>query len=573
MMDDIQDEQARLIHCFSSPLTAMRGAIDLLRRPRRMSDDPLTRELLETLDRSCVRLCDIMRLLIDHSAIAGDQVEISVLLKMIEDIAHKHGPGALHQPVLSSSSSSSVEVDTIPPVSLPDAPVYAGGSVLVVEGNAAYRSVIWTVLSDAGYDVLEATNGMHSVDLARANHPDLILLDLDLPLLDGYQIAQVLREDPETKAIPIIYTSSYNRQLPQLPAHSEVLSKAAAPTVLLQTVQQTITAGQARMEQPPTILVVDDDPDILSIVNVTMHEDSYRVVTATTGAEALMLAQKQSFELIILDLLLPDIDGFSVLAALRVRPPTALTPILLLSARDSAPEKVRGFQIGADDYITKPFVPAELSARVQAALRRRELEGGANPSTRLPGNTAIERTIRRRIEDTIPFAVCYTDLDNFKAYNDTYGFLKGDAVIHQTAHVLLAAVEQHGNHDDFVGHIGGDDFVVITTPDRAMQICEHAISAFDAIAPLFYDAETRQRGYIDAHDRQGRATRFPLVSLSIAVVSNAQQAILHLAEVAQRSVDLKKRAKEIVGSAYVSEDDLRRVAGVFPVASSSAMVQ
>ena len=159
-----------------------------------------------------------------------------------------------------------------------------------------------------------------------------------------------------------------------------------------------------------------------------------------------------------------------------------------------------------------------------------------------------------RIESNQPIAVCYTDLDNFKAYNDTYGFLKGDAIIHQTAHVLLSAVEQAGNRDDFVGHIGGDDFIVITTPDRAEEVCARAIAAFDALAPLFYDAETRARGYIDAHDRQGRPTRFPIVSLSIAVVGNGQQAILHWAEVAHRAVELKKRAKEITGSAYVIEE-------------------
>jgi diguanylate cyclase (GGDEF)-like protein len=390
--------------------------------------------------------------------------------------------------------------------------------------------------------------------MARLHHPDLVMLDLELPVFSGQQVAQVLREDPETKAIPLICSSGYRRLPAQAPPNVAVIPKTAAPTVLLDIVQRTISAGRARAEQSPTLLVVDDEPDIRRVLDAVLCENGYRAVCAGTGAEALALAQKESFDLIILDLLLPDLDGFAVLGALRARPASALPPIILLSARDSAPEKVRGLQLGADDYVTKPFSADELLARVRAALRRRELEGGANPSTRLPGNVAIERAIRRRIENNLPFAVCYSDLDNFKAYNDTYGFLKGDAVIHQTAHVLLAAVEQEGNQDDFVGHIGGDDFVVITTPDRAEQVCARAIEAFDALAPLFYDAETRARGHIDAHDRQGRPTRFPLVSLSIAVVSNAQRAILHLAEVAQRSVELKKRAKEIVGSTYVMEE-------------------
>jgi DNA-binding response OmpR family regulator len=309
-----------------------------------------------------------------------------------------------------------------------------------------------------------------------------------------------------------------------------------------------------RAEQPPSVLVVDDELDLCRILETMLREDGYRATCVGSGAAALALAQKQSFDLIILDLLLPDLDGFAVLGALRARPATALTPIILLSARDSAPEKVRGLQLGADDYVTKPFSAAELLARVRAALRRRELEGGANPSTRLPGNVAIERAIRRRIENNLPFAVCYTDLDNFKAYNDTYSFLKGDAVIQQTAHVLLTAVEQLGNLDDFVGHIGGDDFIVITTPDRAERICARAIADIDALSPLLYDPETRRRGYIDAVDRHGRRARYPFVSISFGIVSSAVRPIVHVAEVAQRSVEPKKRAKAIPGSVYVIEE-------------------
>ena len=380
------------------------------------------------------------------------------------------------------------------------------------------------------------------------------MLDLDLPLPGAQQVAQVLSEDPETKTIPMIYAVGAAQPPAQLPPHVELLPRGAAPATLPALAAQMIAAARARAKQVPTLLIVDDDADIQRILTLRLQQDGYRVARALTGAEALSATQKQTFDLIILDLLLPDIDGFAVLAALRARSATAMTPILLLSARDSPQQKVRGLQLGADDYITKPFSPAELQARIRATLRRHERTAGANPSTRLPGNIAIERTLRHRIEQNTPFAVCYADIDNFKAYNDTYSFLKGDAVIHQTAHVLLQAIEQRGNHDDFVGHIGGDDFVVITTPDRAEAISTHAIENFDLLAPLFYDATTRARGYIDAHDRQGRPTTFPFVSLSIGIVSTALHPITHVAEVAQRSVEPKKRGKELPGSAYVFED-------------------
>lgn len=160
----------------------------------------------------------------------------------------------------------------------------------------------------------------------------------------------------------------------------------------------------------------------------------------------------------------------------------------------------------------------------------------------------------RRINQKTPFAVCYSDLDNFKAYNDTYSFLKGDAIIQQTAHVLMAAVRQHGNLDDFVGHIGGDDFVIITTPDRVEALCCEAIARFDEVIPFYYDAEVRARGYIDGIDRQGNPARFPLVSISIAVVTNRERPFSHPGEVAQRSIEPKKLAKRQLGSVYVVDD-------------------
>jgi DNA-binding response OmpR family regulator len=411
-----------------------------------------------------------------------------------------------------------------------------------------------SALRAAGYYLLCANTGPDGIDMAREQHPDLIVLDLDLPLPGAHQVAQILREDPETKTIPMIYAAGSTPAPAQLPPHVDLLPRGAEPETLLMLTDQSIAAARARAEQVPTLLIVDDDADIQRILALRLQQDGYRVVRANTGAEALIAAHKQLFDLVILDLLLPDIDGFSVMGALRARTATAMMPIILLSARDSAAEKVRGLQLGADDYVTKPFSPAELQARVSAALRRHEREAGANPSTGLPGNIAIERALRHRIQRNLPFAVCYADIDNFKAYNDTYSFLKGDAVIQQTAHVLLEAIEQRGNHDDFVGHIGGDDFVVITTPDRAPQISAHAIASFDLLAPLFYDPETRQRGYIDAIDRQGRPARFPFVSLSIGIVSTALHPITHVAEVAQRSVEPKKHAKELPGSVYVFEE-------------------
>jgi diguanylate cyclase (GGDEF)-like protein len=544
-MRDTDDTQARFTHAFSTPLTAMRGAIDLLRNPKRTADDPVSRELIETLERSCARLRRSIDALLAYSRFRDDMVEIAVPLSAL--LGENSAPiPPLERPPPPISAPALAPEALAAPAWVND----ARGNVLIIAEHLPTQAAIDSALRAAGYNVIGAESGPQGIDMARARQPDLVVLDLDLAL----QVAQVLSEDPETKTIPMIYMVGQAQPPAELPPHVELLQRGVAPQALPALAEQTIAAARARAEQVPTLLIVDDDADIQRILTLRLQQDGYRVVRAFTGAEALIATQKQPFDLIILDLLLPDIDGFSVLGALRARSATAMTPILLLSARDSPQQKVHGLQLGADDYVTKPFSPAELQARIRATLRRHERAAGANPSTRLPGNIAIERTLRHRIEQSAPFAVCYADIDNFKAYNDTYSFLKGDAVIQQTAHVLLQAIERYGNHDDFVGHIGGDDFVVITTPDRAEQICAHAIGSFDLLAALFYDAATRERGYIDAHDRQGRPMRFPFVSLSIGIVSTALHPIAHVAEVAQRSVEPKKRAKELLGSVYVFED-------------------
>jgi PleD family two-component response regulator len=544
-MDDQYDNRTRFVHMFSSPLTAMRGAIDLLRHPRRSSSDPVTRELLETLERNCARLSSTVEVLLHNSRLDDDSIEIVVPLRAL-------GLGAAPAAARAPTPGANVLEQQAQPSAAPEREtMYA---VLIIGAPSAARDSIAETLVGAAFDVLLATGGAGGIDIARDRRPDLVILDLDLPLPGAQQVAQVLREDPETKTIPLIFAVGQTPSPAQLPPHVDLLPPDAPRAALLALVEQTLAAAHARASQAPAVLVVDDDADIQRIVTLRLQQDGYRVLAATTGTEALIVAQKQLFDLIILDLLLPDIDGITVLGALRARTATAMTPIILLSAKNSSQEKVRGLRLGADDYVTKPFSPAELQARIRAALRRHEREAGANPSTRLPGNIAIERTLRQRIEQNRPFAVCYADIDNFKAYNDTYSFLKGDAVIHQTANVLLEAVERYGNRDDFVGHIGGDDFVVVTTPERMETLCAGAIDSFDSLAPLFYDAETRERGYIDALDRRGRATRYPFVSLSIGIVSTERAPIGHVAEVAQRSVEPKKRAKDQLGSWYVIED-------------------
>jgi PleD family two-component response regulator len=216
-----------------------------------------------------------------------------------------------------------------------------------------------------------------------------------------------------------------------------------------------------------TILVVDDDPDIARFVEVNLRSVGYDVSVAGDGEEALVKAEELHPDLVLLDVMMPRVDGFEVAQRLRRNPRTANTNIIMLTAKALSSDKVLGLTSGADDYIIKPFDPIELLARVKTTLRRAKDMKALSPLTGLPGNIRIQEEIQRKVDDEIPFAVLYCDLDNFKAYNDHYGFARGDRVIVAAARILQEVVEDMARVEGFVGHVGGDDFVVVVPPDVA----------------------------------------------------------------------------------------------------------
>ncbi|HSM93072.1 MAG TPA: diguanylate cyclase, partial [Anaeromyxobacteraceae bacterium] len=204
-----------------------------------------------------------------------------------------------------------------------------------------------------------------------------------------------------------------------------------------------------------------------------------------------------------------------------------------------------------DDYVTKPFDAQELVARVDAVIRRRESALLASPMTRLPGGRVIDQEVLRRLEAGTPFALSYLDLDNLKAYNDTYGYAKADGVLLQLAGILRDAVAEHGGDGAFLGHVGGDDFVLLTAPERAAVVCGEAIAAFDRVIPLYYDREDRERGFIEATDRYGARRQFSLLALSAATIVATPGRFRGHAELARAAAELKHRAKSVPGSVHL----------------------
>ena len=303
----------------------------------------------------------------------------------------------------------------------------------------------------------------------------------------------------------------------------------------------------------PRILLVDDDPDILDVLEITLSEEDYEILKANDGEEALRIIRAKPLELVLLDYNMPKINGKQV--CLEVKKDLLLShlPIIMVTGKGELDDKIGGINAGADDYIVKPFEPKELLARIRMILRRTQRDLEANPLTRLPGNVSILDELSKRLEDKQLFAVCYIDLDKFKAYNDTYGFEHGDDVIRETARIMIRAVKESGSPSDFIGHIGGDDFVIVTEAEAAERISQKVIDEFEKTVPSFYNEVDRANGYILAKDRKGQEQRIPLLSVSIGIVTNETRKIEHVAQIGEIGAELKSYAKNLERSNYVKD--------------------
>ncbi len=297
-----------------------------------------------------------------------------------------------------------------------------------------------------------------------------------------------------------------------------------------------------------TILVVDDDADIVRFVEMNLRLEGYRVLTARDGLEALDMVAAEVPDLVLLDVMLPGVDGVEVTRRLRADSRTSTLPVIMLTAKTMTADRVLGLTTGADDYIIKPFDTLELVARVKSTLRRNAEARAVSPLTSLPGNVRIEDEIAGRVSSGSPFAVAYLDLDNFKAFNDAHGFLRGDQVILLLATALRRAVVG-AEPPAFIGHVGGDDFVLVCRPEQVEDLSFAAVEYFDQKSPSLHDPADVARGYLEVVDRKGVMRDYPLVSVSVGIATSERRRFDDYREVVIVATEMKGVAKGEIGSA------------------------
>ncbi len=298
------------------------------------------------------------------------------------------------------------------------------------------------------------------------------------------------------------------------------------------------------------ILIADDEPEVRKLLELVLRNNNYEVTSAVNGDQLIRMAQEHVPDLIIVDLMMPQMDGYEAIRQMRNDTRIAHLPMIILTAKSTPGDVVSGFETGADDYITKPFNMAELLARISGHLRRAAQRPVLSPLTGMPGNILLTEEINHRLRAEGLFALLYVDIDNFKAFNDTYGPARGDRAIKQVAEIITEVTREHGSGNDFVGHIGGDDFSVLTTPDFIDPIAREIITRFDVRVRTLYDASDLARGFIEGIDRQGVPRRFPITSISIGAVTNQHRSFASYEDISRVAAEMKRFAKQQPGSTY-----------------------
>ncbi len=301
------------------------------------------------------------------------------------------------------------------------------------------------------------------------------------------------------------------------------------------------------------ILIAVEDQQTREFISALLLGEGYLVKSCSSQEDAVSLLTQEPFNLIIADFESPHINGRDICKSVRGNLRLRYTSIILVMTSKEPLDKIKGIYSGADDYIEQPIEPGELMARVKASLVRMKRDLEANPLTKLPGNVTLSKELESRIRADKPLAVAYLDLNKFKEFNDRYGFERGDKIILHTAQLMIESIEKKGNATDFIGHIGGDDFMFISTPDCAEVISQLIISEFDKKIPSYYDEEDRKKGYIITKSRSGQLAKIPLLSVSLGIVTNEFRKFSHIGEIVQCATELKSYAKTFGKSIYVKD--------------------
>jgi DNA-binding response OmpR family regulator len=299
------------------------------------------------------------------------------------------------------------------------------------------------------------------------------------------------------------------------------------------------------------ILVVEDDFDISNMLRIYFGGQGYEVQVAPRGGDALNATKRQLPNLILLDIMLPDMNGYDVCRELRTTSRTSHIPIIFLTQKDERSDRITGLELGADDYIIKPFDIEELKLRVQNALAAANRQTQIDSKSNLPSGRLIEDHLRALMQSQRAWTYIDLKINNFDAFTDIYGFVAGDEVLRFVALLVGEVIESHGTADDYAGHPGRDNFIVITHADDTESFKENVVNLFNEQVKQHYSFIDRERGYVLVPDPVYGEKQVPLMSLSVGSVSTLTNRFSDIREITELAAEDRRRG----ASGFTSTSD------------------
>ena len=267
------------------------------------------------------------------------------------------------------------------------------------------------------------------------------------------------------------------------------------------------------------LLIAEDDDDTSYLLSSALGDAGFLCLRARNGEEALNLARTELPDALVLDVMMPKMDGLEVCSRIKADVLLSRIPILMLTSLGGVDDRVAGLEAGADDYLPKPFDIRELTARVKALIRQSRRERDRNPTTNLPAGEAIEEKVTALLRAKEAFCVLYIDIENFRSYADMYGYHKADEVVADTGKMILQQARHLSDPPPFVGHVGGDDFLVICDAAVALTLPKVLEETFLASVEEFYDEVDQKRGYLSFPGESGEFRKVDFMRPSIATVA------------------------------------------------------
>lgn len=295
-------------------------------------------------------------------------------------------------------------------------------------------------------------------------------------------------------------------------------------------------------------IIDDDETSVLVFRELFKNDTEYKFISVKS--EQIDVALRNIPTIIIINEDVIDVDTVELCKKIRNDDDNSITPVIVVSSNSDKEHRIEILKESVEYYIKKPVNAQYLYYTIKNLGRLLSINRRISPLTGLPGNVQIHAELKKRISNRENFSVLYLDLDNFKAYNDVYGFLKGDEIIKYTADTIVRCVHNYIHEGAFVGHIGGDDFIAIVPILNCDEICKNIIASFDAHVTKFFTEEDIEKGYIEVANRKGIIEQFPLTSISIGVVEADVGRFANMLEIGEVGAQVKHNAKSVMGSSY-----------------------